>query len=146
MKHSPHATALALALAAPLSACGANSAGEPTLLGVPFTLGAKANAKLVSLSQKLDAGGAIVLTDVQGLCQLGAKVQPAVTASASLIPSSAQAKTQTVVAGVNAAIASPTCRDPTNDSLQEIVDLANTIVAIKAATGGVVTATKVAGA
>ena len=140
-----YASALALVLAAPLSACGANSAGDPTLLGVPFTFGAKANAQLVSLGQKLDAGGAIVLTDVQGLCQLGAKVQPAVAAAAALIPSSAQAKTQTVVAGVNAAIASPTCTDPTDDSPQEVADLANTIVAIKAATGGVVTATKVAG-
>ena len=140
-----YAGALALVLAAPLSACGANSAGDPTLLGVPFTFGAKANAQLVSLGQKLDAGGAIVLTDVQGLCQLGAKVQPAVAAAAALIPSSAQAKTQTVVAGVNAAIVSLTCTDPTNDSLQEVADLANTIVAIKAATGGLVTATKVAG-
>jgi hypothetical protein len=145
MKLASHAGALALALAVPLAACGANSAGDPTLLGVPFTFGAKANVKLVSLGQRLDAGGAIVLTDVQGLCQLGAKVQPAVAAAAALIPSSAQAKTQIVVAGVNAAIASPTCTDSTNDTLQEVVDLANTIIAIKAATGGVVTATKVAG-
>jgi hypothetical protein len=145
MRNSLHAGALALALAAPLSACGANSAGDPTLLGVAFIFGAKVNAKLVSLGQRLDAGGAIVLADVQGLCQLGAKAQPAVAAASALIPSSAKAKTQSVVAGVNAAIASPTCADWTNDSLQEVVDLANTIAAIRAASGGVVTATTVAG-
>lgn len=144
MKYFALLGAMALALALP--ACASDpSTGDPTLLGVKFSFGAKANAQLVSLGAKLDAGGSIVMTDVQGLCQIGAKIAPAVTASAALIPASAQPQTQTALAAINATVGSPTCTDQSGDSLQEVVDLAKTIVAIKAATGGVVTATKAAG-
>lgn len=144
MKRMLIAGALVLA-AFSLAACSSDPAtGDPTLLGVKFSFGASANASLVSLGAKLDAGGAIALTDAQGICQIAAKLQPAVNAALPLIPSANQSKAQTIVAKANAAVASPTCTDTSGDSLQELADLVQTIVAIKGATAGAVTATTVA--
>lgn len=146
MKLSHFAGALALAgYAVALAGCSSDpTTGDPTLLGVKFSFGTKANAQLVSLGAKLDAGAAIALTDAQGVCQIAAKLQPAVNAAVSLIPSADLPQAQTIVAKANAAVASPTCTDTSGDTLAELTDLVQTIVAIKAATGGAVTATAAA--
>jgi hypothetical protein len=135
----------AAALALSLGACASDpSNGNPTFLGVDFNFGAKANAQLVAVANKIDAGLPIVLQDAAALCKVGAKIAPAANAVIGTLPTSAQQKTAGVVAAVNAAIASPTCTDTSGDVLQEVVDLANTIAQIKAATQGKVTATSAA--
>src|SRR5579872_420081 len=103
----------AIALAFSLSACGSavvNGNVEPTVFGQPVNLGSvSANASLAGVAAKIDAGIAVVQSDIPALCaiaQNAAVVAQAASATASVSGASGVAKQATKAANDVAAFAS----------------------------------------
>lgn len=134
-----------LSLALGLAACGTAPDGNPTVGGVEFTTGnAALNAKLISIGNKVDQGIGVAKVDIPALCQLAAKAEPVVVASPAVLNKSGAVTANRIASALDAWVTSSTCTNPVSGTLTDAVNLAQTIAAIRKASGGAVTASSIA--
>lgn len=135
-------TAGALCCALSLAACGSavvNGNVEPTVFGQPVNLGSvSANASLAGVAAKIDAGIAVVQSDIPALCaiaQNAAVVAQAASATASVSGASAVAKQAGKAANdVSALASSALCSQGLTGTVTDAVTIAKTIQEVTAAT------------
>lgn len=129
-------------LALSVAGCGSavvNGNVEPTVFGQPVNLGsASLNASLAGVAAKIDAGAAVVASDIPALCaiaQNAAVVAQATAATASVSGSSAVAKQAGKAANDVSALASaPLCTQGLTGTVADANTLASTISAVTVAT------------
>ena len=133
------ATALAIVIA--LSGCATAPDGNPTIGGVEINFGnATLNADLANIAAKLDAGAAIVVSDIPALCQLAAS-SGQIAAAAATVASSADAANINKAANVAiTAAGSALCTQGLTGTLADASTLASTVASVKTALGTTATA------
>jgi hypothetical protein len=112
-------------------------------------IGSTGNAKLIAVAQKIEAGAQLAAADLPSACLIVGQIATLASAySASGLSSGGAASTVARTANGAAALAgSPLCQNPASaDSIAASVQIIGAVAAIKAATGGGVTAPTAAAA
>jgi hypothetical protein len=112
-------------------------------------IGSTGNAKLIAVAQKIEAGAQLAAADLPSACLIVGQIATLASAySASGLPSGGAASTVAKTANGAAALAgSPLCQNPaTADPIAASVQIIGAVAAVKAATGGGVTAPNAAAA
>ena len=112
-------------------------------------IGSTGNAKLIAVAQKIEAGAQLAAADLPSACLIVGQIATLASAySTSGLPSGGAASTVAKTANGAAALAgSPLCQNPaTADPIAASVQIIGAVAAVKAATGGGVTAPNAAAA